>query len=66
VIFISHTLAHVFDVADRVTVMRRGRAVLTAPIGAIDTDTLLRAMTGLNEYKEDSDNTVHGAPEARA
>ena len=66
VIFISHTLAHVFDVADRVTVMRRGRAVLTAPIGAIDTDTLLRAMTGLDEYKEDADNTVPGVPEARA
>ena len=66
VLFISHTLAHVFDVADRVTVMRRGRAVLTAPIGAIDTDTLLRAMTGLDEYKEDAHNTVHGVPEADA
>ena len=41
-------------------------AVLTAPIGAIDTDTLLRAMTGLDEYKEDADNTVPGVPEARA
>jgi simple sugar transport system ATP-binding protein len=57
VIFISHTLPHVFDVADRVTVMRRGRRVLTAPIGEVDTDTLLRAMTGLDQYKEET-----GAP----
>lgn len=50
VIFISHTLPHVFDVADRVTVMRRGRCVLSAPIAAVDTDGLLRAMTGADEY----------------
>ena len=66
VIFISHTLAHVFDVADRVTVMRRGRAVLTAPIDAVDTDALLRAMTGLDEYQETPSSTVHGAEEAGA
>jgi simple sugar transport system ATP-binding protein len=63
VIFISHTLAHVFDVADRVTVMRRGRAVLTAPISDVDTDRLLRAMTGLDEYKEGSGRSLDG-PEA--
>ena len=32
VIFISHTLPHVFEVADRVSVMRRGRRVLCQPI----------------------------------
>ena len=50
VIFISHTLPHVFDIADRVTVMRRGRSVLTAPINAVDTEALLKAMTGADEY----------------
>ena len=66
VIFISHTLAHVFDVADRVTVMRRGRAVLTAPISAVDTDDLLRAMTGLDEYKQIGNSTTHGDGEAES
>ena len=50
---LQNTLPHVFDVADRVTVMRRGRRVLTAPIGDVDTDTLLRAMTGLDAYREE-------------
>jgi ABC-type sugar transport system ATPase subunit len=49
VIFISHTLPHVFEVADRVTVMRRGRTVLVAPIADVTTDDLIRAMTGLTE-----------------
>ena len=49
VIFISHTLPHVFEVADRVSVMRRGETVLVAPISAVTTDDLIRAMTGLTE-----------------
>jgi ABC-type sugar transport system ATPase subunit len=49
VIFISHTLPHVFEVADRVSVMRRGRTVLTSPIADVTTDELIRAMTGVTE-----------------
>jgi simple sugar transport system ATP-binding protein len=49
VIFISHTLPHVFEVADRVSVMRRGRTVLGAPIGEVTTEALIRAMTGATE-----------------
>jgi ABC-type sugar transport system ATPase subunit len=49
VIFISHTLPHVFEVADRVTVMRRGRTVLVAPIGEVNAEGLIRAMTGVTE-----------------
>ena len=48
-IFISHTLPHVFEVADRVSVMRRGETVLVAPISDVTTDGLIRAMTGLTE-----------------
>jgi ABC-type sugar transport system ATPase subunit len=47
VIFISHTIPHVFEVADRVSVMRRGRTVLTSPIGEVTTEGLIRAMTGV-------------------
>jgi simple sugar transport system ATP-binding protein len=49
VIFISHTLPHVFEVADRVSVMRRGRTVLTSAIAEVTTDELIRAMTGVTE-----------------
>ena len=64
VIFISHTLPQVFDVADRVTVMRRGRCVLTAAIEDVDTDALLRAMTGIDEYRAGSDHGNAGPGEA--
>jgi ABC-type sugar transport system ATPase subunit len=47
VIFISHTLPHVYEIADRVSVMRRGKTVLTAPISEVTTDDLIRAMTGV-------------------
>ena len=47
VIFISHTLPHVFEVADRVSVMRRGQTVLVSPIGEVTTEDLIRAMTGV-------------------
>jgi ABC-type sugar transport system ATPase subunit len=49
VIFISHTIPHVFEVADRVSVMRRGRTVLVSPIDEVTTEGLIRAMTGVTE-----------------
>ena len=47
VLFISHTLPHVFEVADRVSVMRRGKTVLVSPISEVTTEELIRAMTGV-------------------
>ncbi len=46
VILISHKLDDIFEVADRVMVMRRGRVVDTAPIAARSTEDLVRAMVG--------------------
>jgi ribose transport system ATP-binding protein len=46
VIFISHRLNEIFQVADRVTVLRDGRHVLTTETGAIGHDELVRAMVG--------------------
>jgi simple sugar transport system ATP-binding protein len=46
VVFISHKLREVVSIADRVTVLRRGRVVTTQPIGTLDTDQLAALMVG--------------------
>jgi simple sugar transport system ATP-binding protein len=46
VVFISHKLREVVSIADRVTVLRRGRVVTTQPIGTLDTDQLAELMVG--------------------
>ena len=46
VVFISHKLREVIAIADRVTVLRRGRVVATQPIGGLDTNRLAELMIG--------------------
>ena len=46
VIYISHRLAEVFQVADRVTVFKDGKVVHTSPVPEIDRPTLVRMMIG--------------------
>ncbi len=46
VLLISHNLPDVFAVADRVSVLRLGERVLTAPIDEVTTTSLIEAMTG--------------------
>jgi rhamnose transport system ATP-binding protein len=45
-IYISHRLEELFQVADRVTVLRDGRAVATRPIAEVDRAELIRLMVG--------------------
>jgi simple sugar transport system ATP-binding protein len=47
VVFISHTLPHVLEIADRITVLRLGRVVADAPTSTFAPDSLLKAITGL-------------------
>lgn len=47
VVFISHSMPHVMDVSDRVTVMRRGRTVVTYRPADTDMEQLVGAMTGV-------------------
>jgi ribose transport system ATP-binding protein len=46
VIYISHRLKEVREVADRVTVLRSGRTVLSSQVGEISDDRLIEAMLG--------------------
>ena len=46
VIFITHKLREVKEIADRVTVMRRGRVVGTAPAAALSERTMAELMVG--------------------
>jgi rhamnose transport system ATP-binding protein len=45
-IYISHRLEELFQVADRVTVLRDGRAVATCPMNEVDRTELIRVMVG--------------------
>jgi rhamnose transport system ATP-binding protein len=46
VLFISHRLEEVFEICQRVTVMRDGREVLTSMLDGLTADDLVRAMVG--------------------
>ena len=46
VIYISHRLDEVFQIADTVTVLRDGRKILTREITGITKDELVKAMVG--------------------
>jgi ribose transport system ATP-binding protein len=59
VIFISHRLKEIFQVADRVTVLRDGKRVLTTDVAGASVDDLVRAMVG-------TELSAHVAPEAAA
>jgi rhamnose transport system ATP-binding protein len=46
ILFISHRLEEVFAICQRVTIMRDGRFVRTAPTEELDVDTIIRSMIG--------------------
>jgi ribose transport system ATP-binding protein len=46
IIFISHRLEEIFQICDRVTVLRDGEWVATSSIHALTTDTLIKYMVG--------------------
>jgi simple sugar transport system ATP-binding protein len=46
IIFITHKLSEVMDLADRVTVLRQGRVIATLPTAETDQATLARLMVG--------------------
>jgi rhamnose transport system ATP-binding protein len=46
VLFVNHRLEEVFELSDRVTVLRDGRRVITAPAAGLTTKDLIRHMVG--------------------
>jgi rhamnose transport system ATP-binding protein len=51
VVYISHRLEEIFEISDRVTVLRDGRHIKTSPASELDSEELVRLMVGrpLNE-----------------
>lgn len=46
IIYISHKLEEIFEIADEVTIMRDGRWILTTPIAEITKERLISSMVG--------------------
>lgn len=56
VIYISHRLDEIFEIGDRVTVLRDGKVVKTCPVAEVDKKSLIRWMVGReldDEYPHD-------------
>ena len=51
VLYVSHRLEEVFEIADRVTVLRDGERVDTKPIDQLDSDGLIRLMVGREAHE---------------
>jgi len=56
VVFISHTLPHVLEVSDRITVLRLGRVVADRPTSQFNADILLKEITGLVDRPASGEN----------
>lgn len=46
IIYITHRMSEVFQLADRITVLRDGRRIATGPTGDFSKDSLIKAMVG--------------------
>lgn len=63
VLYVSHRLEEIFQIADRVTVLRDGRHVATHQIADVDRDRLIRDMVG-RSVNEQQRARVHAADES--
>jgi len=51
ILYISHHLEEIYEVCDRVTVLRDGERVLSTPVGEIAQDRLVEAMVGAAQQR---------------
>jgi rhamnose transport system ATP-binding protein len=68
VLFISHRLDEVFEIADRITVLRDGRHISTRPASQVTEESLIREMVGreVEEFFARSDDHRPGEVALRA
>ena len=68
IIYISHRLDEIFELCDRVTVMRDGRVISTKPIAEVERSTMIAEMVGRsieNEYPPRAQNVGETILEVR-
>jgi ribose transport system ATP-binding protein len=65
IVYTSHRLDEIFAIADRVTVLRDGRRVLSADANALDRAALIRAMVGRDIEEEFPSRTAIAKSEGR-
>lgn len=58
IVFISHRMDEIFDIGDRVTVIRDGETVGTASIKDVDPDALVRMMIGEHEELAEAESAA--------
>jgi len=66
VVYVSHKLDHVLAIADRITVLRDGRLVVTRPAAGLSPDDLVRLMVGREVPSSDLAPVPTGAREVLA
>ncbi|RMG39284.1 MAG: sugar ABC transporter ATP-binding protein [Planctomycetota bacterium] len=62
IVYISHRLEEIFEIADRVTVLRDGRNVAEAAVGEVTRDRLIRWMVGRELKDEFPPRSVEPGP----
>src|SRR5258706_5958647 len=62
ILYISHHLEEIYEVCDRVTVLRDGERVLSAPVGEIAQDRLVEAMVGAAQQRAAESATPVSVP----
>jgi ribose transport system ATP-binding protein len=55
IVFVTHHLSEIFEIADRVTVLRDGSVAMSAPIGTVSLSEIVQAMVG-QEYSESTES----------
>ena len=59
IIYISHRMDEIFEISDRVTVLKDGRFVATHPTNSINKDALITLMVGRDITSTKTQNTVN-------